>query len=147
MNIQELQTFLNYDIRVKTFILNNSIYGITKAYQETNFQGRCEACGPTGYDPPDFVKICNAYGIKTVVIESHQNMEECIREVLAYDGPVVCDVNCREYHTYEPRIFGWKTPIEDMYPYLSREEFRANMLIEPSEGWEHPEYPDVVVKS
>jgi hypothetical protein len=49
-----------------------------------------------------------------------------------------------EYHTYEPRIFGWKTPIEDMYPYLPRKEFRSNMLIEPTEGWMNPEYPDVV---
>jgi acetolactate synthase-1/2/3 large subunit len=51
------------------------------------------------------------------------------------------DVNCHEFHTYEPRIFGWKTPIEDMYPYLPREEFKKNMYIEPIEGWETPEMP------
>ena len=51
MNPQELQTFVNYGVKVKTFILNNHIYGITKAYQETNFQGRAEACGPKGYRP------------------------------------------------------------------------------------------------
>ena len=146
MNIQELQTFLNYDIKVKTFILNNHIYGITKAYQETNFEGRCEACGPVGYDPPDFVKICKAYDIKTIEITSHDHMEEKIREVLAYDGPVVCDVNCHEHHEYEPRIFGWKTPIEDMYPYLPRDEFKGKMHIEPTDTWQNPEYPDVVKK-
>ena len=37
--------------------MNNHIYGITKAFQETNFEGRAEACGPKGYDPPNFVKI------------------------------------------------------------------------------------------
>ena len=46
MNLQELQTFVNYGIKVKTFIINNHIYGITKAYQETNFQGRAEALRP-----------------------------------------------------------------------------------------------------
>ena len=35
-----------------------------------------------------------------------------------------------EYHTYEPRIFGWSTPIEDMYPYIDREE-SSNMLSSP----------------
>ena len=35
-------------------------------------------------------------------------------------------------------------PIEDMYPYLPREEFKENMLIDPEEGWMSPEYPDVV---
>ncbi len=144
MNIQELQTFINYGVKVKTFILNNHIYGITKAFQETNFQGRAEACGPAGYNPPDFVKIANAYGVKTITISNHKEMEAKIDEVLKYDGAVVCDVNMHEYHTYEPRIFGWKTPIEDMYPYLPRDEFRANMFIEPLEDWMNPVYPDVV---
>ena len=25
------------------------------------------------------------------------------------------DLNCHEYHTYDPKIVGWETPIEDMY--------------------------------
>lgn len=141
MNIQELQTFINYGVRVKTFIINNHIYGITKAFQETNFEGRMEACGPKGYNPPDFVKIADAYGVKTMSINHNSEMREKIKAVLDYDGPVVCDVNCHEWHTYEPRIFGWKTPIEDMYPYLPRDEFRANMIIEPLPGWESPEMP------
>ncbi|MDO8574169.1 MAG: thiamine pyrophosphate-binding protein [bacterium] len=141
MNIQELQTFINYGIKVKTFIVNNHIYGITKAFQETNFEGRMEACGPKGYNPPDFVKVANAYGIKTVTISNNSELKEKIKEVLDYDGPIICDVNCHEWHTYEPRIFGWKTPIEDMYPYLPREEFKANMFIQPLEGWESPEMP------
>lgn len=146
MNLQELQTLINYNIKFKTFIVNNHIYGITKAYQETNFNGRAEACGPKGYNPPDFVKIVNAYGIKTVTINNHSELDSKIKEVLEFNGPVVCDVNCHEFHTYEPRIFGWKTPIEDMYPYLDRKEFKKNMIIEPLDGWENPEMPDVVKK-
>jgi acetolactate synthase-1/2/3 large subunit len=146
MNIQELQTFVNYGVKVKTFILNNHIYGITKAYQETNFQGRAEACGPKGYNPPNFIKIAEAYGVKTIEIKNHKEMVGKIDEVLNYDGAVICDVDMHEYHNYEPRIFGWKTPIEDMYPYLSREEFRGNMYIQPLEDWENPVYPDVVNK-
>jgi acetolactate synthase-1/2/3 large subunit len=144
MNIQELQTLITYKVKIKTFILNNHIYGITKAYQETNFNGRAEACGPKGYNPPNFIDIAKAYGVKTVEIKSHSSMLNQIKEVLDFDGPVICDVNCHEYHTYEPRIFGWKTPIEDMYPYLPREEFRENMIIEPLEDWENPVYPDIV---
>jgi acetolactate synthase-1/2/3 large subunit len=147
MNIQELQTYKSYNIKAKTFIIDNHIYGITKAFQETNFEGRAEACGPKGYNPPDFVKICDAYGIMTFRICNNAEIREKIREVLAYDGPAVCDVNCHEWHTYEPRIFGWSTPIEDMYPYLPREEFRANMSIDPVEGWENPVYPQVVRKA
>lgn len=144
MNIQELQTVRNYGMRFKTFIVDNHVYGITKAFQETNFEGRAEACGPKGYNPPDFVRVVNAYGVRTVVIQNNLEVREKIREVLASEEAIVCDVNCHDWHTYEPRIFGWKTPIEDMYPYLPREEFRKNMFIEPLEGWEKPEMPGVV---
>jgi acetolactate synthase I/II/III large subunit len=139
MNLQELQTFLNYGVKVKTFILNNHIYGITKAYQVVNFSGRSEACGPKGYKPPDFDKIVAAYGIKTIEVCNHSEMDAKMKEVLSFDGPVVCDVNIHEYHTYEPKIVGWKTPIEDMYPYLPRDEFKSNMIIDPLDGWEIPE--------
>jgi acetolactate synthase-1/2/3 large subunit len=72
------------------------------------------------------------------------DVEKTIDEILAADESIVCDVDIHEYHTYEPRIFGWSTPIEDMYPYLSREEFKANMTIDPIEGWENPAMPDIV---
>ena len=42
MNIQELQTIVNYNIPVKVIILNNHIYGITKAYQKTIFEGKID---------------------------------------------------------------------------------------------------------
>lgn len=146
MNIQELQTLVNYGAKVKTFILNNHIYGITKQFQETNFQGRAEACGPVGYNPPDFVKIVQAYGIKAFVINKNSEVKTRVDEVLAWDGPAVCDVNMHEYRTYEPRVVGWSTPIEDLYPYLPRDEFRANMFIEPLGNWLHPVYPDIRTK-
>lgn len=141
MNLQELQTFKQYGVKVKTFILNNHIYGITKAFQETNFEGRCEACGPKGYSVPDFIKIAQAYGIRTETMKSNAEIREKVRAVLQSPDAVVCDVDCYEYHTYEPRIFGWSTPIEDMYPYLPREEFKKNMLIDPLPGWENPAMP------
>jgi len=145
MNIQELQTLLNYNIKLKTFIMNNHIYGITKAYQETNFFGRSEACGPKGYSPPDFTKITEAYGVKTIKIDGNDPVEisKKIKEVLSFDGPVVCDVNCHEWHTYDPKIIGWQTPIEDMYPYLPEEEFLDNMIIPPLDTYKNRHYPSI----
>lgn len=143
MNIQELQTLKNYGAAVKTFILNNHIYGITKMYQETNFDGRCEACGPKGYKPPNFLAIASAYGVHTTHLHRQSKaarIAQVIEETLAYEGPVVCDVDIDEFHTYEPRISGWNTPIEDMAPQLPRAEFRNNMIIEPLPGWENGKY-------
>ena len=144
MNIQELQTIKNYNIKIKTIILNNHIYGITKAYQETNFEGKSEACGPRGYSPPDFIKISKAYGIKTLEVKNNSEFNERIDEILNSDEAVIVDVDCHEYHNYEPRIFGWKTPIEDMYPYIDRQEFSDNMIIEPVQGWDQPIMPKFI---
>lgn len=133
MNIQELQTLINYNVGIKVIILNNHIYGITKAFQETNFEGRMEACGPIGYNPPNFLKVAGAYGLQTVSIQgsNYEFIRQQIRDILDHDGPLIVDVNCYEQHTYEPKLIGWETPIEDMYPYLDREEFLENMIIEP----------------
>jgi acetolactate synthase-1/2/3 large subunit len=141
MNIQELQSLINYNINIKVIILNNHIYGITKAFQETNFEGRMEACGPTGYNPPDFISVSKAYNLETMIIDGtdYDIIRGQIRDILDHEGPLVVDVNCHEYHTYEPKLIGWETPIEDMYPYLPREEFVNNMDIEPLDISLHPE--------
>ena len=133
MNIQELQTLINYNVGIKVFILNNHIYGITKAFQETNFDGRAEACGPKGYNPPDFIKVAEAYGLNTMKISGsdYEKVRGEIKEALAFNGPLIIDVNCHEQHTYDPKVIGWDTPIEDMYPYLPRSEFLSNMFIKP----------------
>jgi len=141
MNIQELQTIKNYKINIKTIILNNHIYGITKAFQETNFEGKSEACGPLGYSPPNFIEISKAYKIKTLEVKNNSEINEKIDELLESNESIVVDVNCHEYHTYEPRVVGWKTPIEQMYPYLNKEEFKKNMYIDPVDDWENPTMP------
>ncbi|HLD38558.1 MAG TPA: thiamine pyrophosphate-binding protein [Candidatus Nanoarchaeia archaeon] len=130
MNIQELQTVKNYNLGFKTFISNNHCYGITRQFQRTKFEGRQEACGPKGYSPPDFVKICEAYGIPTLTINNNSEAREKIKQVLNHKGPIVCDVNCHDWDNYEPRVFGGKS-IEEMFPFLSREEFMENMIIDP----------------
>ncbi|MBS3075020.1 thiamine pyrophosphate-binding protein [Candidatus Pacearchaeota archaeon] len=140
MNIQELQTVKNYNLKFKTFIINNNCYGIIRAFQRTNLQCRYEASGPKGYNPPDFLKICQAYGIKTFSIETNSEMQEKIKEVLDFDGPAVCNLDVSGWDNYEPRVSGWKTPIEDMEPYLPREEFKSQMIIPPLEGWETTKY-------
>ena len=135
MNIQELQTVKNYNLGFKTFIVNNHCYGITRQFQRTKFEGREEACGPKGYNPPNFVKICEAYGIPTITIKNNKEARGKIQETLAHEGPIVCDVDCDGWDFYEPRVFGG-APIEDMFPYLPRKEFRENMIITPDEKWE-----------
>lgn len=108
MNLQELQTLLNYNLAIKTIILDNRIYGITKAFQETNFEGRSEACGPTGYNPPNFLNLRKLMESKQYLLKMPKTVmmksEHKIKYFLSLDEPVVIVVNCEEYHTYEPKL-------------------------------------------
>lgn len=133
INIQELQTMKYYDIPIKLFILNNHSYGIIKQFQEIYFEGKYVATTPaSGYSVPDFIKIAKAYGLKTATIKSHLNLKAQIKKVLATKGPIVCDVLVPDNSKLIPKLeFG--KPIEDLSPFLSRDEFKANMLIKPLE--------------
>lgn len=90
---------------------------------------------------PRFIKIAEAYEIKGVRINSVEEVERKIKEAMEYDGPVICDVMTPEWQLIIPRISSEKKsdgtlvskPYEDMYPFLDREEFLANMLVKPCE--------------
>ena len=140
MNIQEFQTLVHYNIPVKMFILNNGCYGIIRQFQDVYFQGSHEASvSEKGYSAPDFMKVASAYGIATRQILSHANMQTIIQEVLTMPGPVLCDVVIKEDQKLIPKLEAVRTsdgryiskPIEDQWPYLPREEFKKNMIIDP----------------
>jgi acetolactate synthase-1/2/3 large subunit len=140
-NIQEFQTLKHYNLPVKVMIFNNQAYGITKAYRDTNFQSEYAGVDAEhGMSSPDFLKVAEAYGLKTERITDHDLLRDKIRAVLQAEGPVICDINMAGFYNYNPKL-GWKSPIEDQYPFLSRNEFLNNMIIEPLPGWENPRYP------
>jgi acetolactate synthase-1/2/3 large subunit len=140
-NIQEFQTLRHYNLPVKVLIFNNQAFGITKAYRDTNFQSEYAGVDAEhGMSSPDFRKVAEAYGLKTVYIHDHTELREKIRYVLNAKEPVICDINMVGFYDYNPKL-GWSSPIEDQYPFLPRDEFRKNMIIEPLAGWENPKYP------
>ena len=135
MNIQELQTVVHYGINIKVFIINNHILGNTKSYERVNNMEEV-GCGPDGYSCPDFTKITLAYGLRSFHIPQWKYVDTIIGCMLKTDEPCICDVPHHDFCTYEPRISRWDVGIEDAYPYLPRDEFRKNMIVEPLEGWE-----------
>ncbi|MDR3567259.1 MAG: thiamine pyrophosphate-binding protein [Syntrophobacteraceae bacterium] len=142
MNIQELETVRRLNLPIKFFILNNCGYGSIQATQKNYFDsffvGSSSASGMT---LPDVLKVAGAYGLKTAKIENHAGIRERIEEILQLEGPVVCDVIISPNQTTAPRISSvrgedgkiYSKPLEDMWPFLDREEFLANMLIAKEE--------------
>jgi acetolactate synthase I/II/III large subunit len=91
MNIQELATATQYRLPVKIFILNNEYMGMVRQWQELTYQSRYSESYSDAL--PDFVKLAEAYGWKGIRIETRDQLDAGIADMLAYDGPVVVD--CR----------------------------------------------------
>lgn len=89
MNLQELATISSNRLPVKIIILNNGTLGMVRQWQELFFDERYSA---TILENPNFVKLAQAYGIKSLRIDQTNDVEMALKEVLNYDGPVLLDV-------------------------------------------------------
>ena len=141
-NIQELETVARLQLPIKFFVLNNEGYASIRASQ-TNFFGEptigCDS--RTGQSLPDIRKVAAAYGLATDIIADQSDLRSEVRRVLARPGPVVCDVHMIPDEVRMPRLSSVQRPdgsfvskpLEDLWPFLDREEFHSNMLIPVAE--------------
>ena len=140
MNIQELQTIVHNSLPIKIFVWNNDGYLSIRASQRKFFDGRFIGTDKTsGVSFPDLEKIAGAYGIKYYRLEQSQHLTQKIREVLAYPHAVVCEVMCIRDQEIVPAVSSVRKedgsmvskPLEDMFPFLDREEFFKEMIVKP----------------
>ncbi len=103
MNIQELGTLAQYGINVKTVIINNGWQGMVRQWQETFYEKRYSSSNMEA-GRPDFVKLADAYGVKGMVIESRDELQGAIAEILAHNGPVLVDVRVRKNENCYPMV-------------------------------------------
>ncbi|MBK9284219.1 MAG: thiamine pyrophosphate-binding protein [Sphingobacteriaceae bacterium] len=140
MNLQEMQTIVHHKLPIKLFVYINDGYLTIKHTQNNlfgkNFAGSGESSGVTC---PDFAKIGEAFGFKTFKINSLQEAKTTIPKVLNEEGPVLCEVFIHAMQLLAPKTsFNINPdgtlvspPLEDLSPFLPREEFKKDMLIEP----------------
>ena len=144
LNIQELATIAHLQLPIKLFVLNNQGYASIRASQTNYFGGPNIGCSPeTGVSIPDYRKVARAYGLKTAVIEGQgegqSDLRAAVRKVLRSRGPVVCDVHIIPDEIRAPRVTSIQRPdgsfvskpLEDLWPFLDRDEFAQNMIVEP----------------
>ncbi len=142
MNIQELQTIAHYNLPIKLFVFNNQGYLSIKHTQTAYFDGFFVGCDPqSGVSCPDTVKIAEAYGIKSIKITDHSNMRKLMRKAISSAGPVIVDVVLDPMQPFLPKVASKRKPdgrmvskpMEDMFPFLDRDEFIREMIIKPVE--------------
>ena len=138
MNIQELQTAVHHQLDLKIFVFSNGGYLSIRTTQNNLFAGHLMGEGPgSGVSFPDLVKLAQAYGLKAFRLEGHEGMEARIREALSWEGPVLVDVRMDPEQVFMPRVSSKRlpdgkmvsSPLEDLFPFLDKDEFRSNMII------------------
>lgn len=136
MNIQEFATIKHNNLPVKIFIFNNNGYLLIRHTQRNFFDSRLFGESPSsGVWCPDSVRIAEAYGIKSFKIETLEDIDQKIDDILKYDGPVVCDVHTDQWQLLIPRVSSEKLPdgtlvskpYDDMFPFLTKEEYLQNI--------------------
>ena len=140
LNIQELQTIVHNNLPIKLFVWNNDGYLSIRATQRKFFDERYIGTdGQSGVSFPELKKISEAYGVQYVKIENNSEVDSGINKVLLINGPVICEVICERDQEVIPAVSSFRRadgslmskPMEDMYPFLSRDEFLENMVIGP----------------
>jgi acetolactate synthase-1/2/3 large subunit len=143
MNIQELQTIVGANIPVKVFILNNDGYHSIRQTQQNYFPDNIVGCGPeSGVTFPDFLKLGEAFGFSVFRITTHAEMDAGLAEALSTPGPVLCEVIIDKAQSFAPKLSSRRlengamvsSALEDLWPFLSREELAENMLIPLAES-------------
>ncbi|PXV87262.1 acetolactate synthase-1/2/3 large subunit [Lachnotalea glycerini] len=138
MNIQEFATIKHNNLPIKVIIFNNNGYLLIRHTQRNFMEDRFVGEGPdSGVECADSMKIAQAYGIKGIRIENVGEIEEKLKEMFEHNGPVICEVMTPEWQLLIPRIASDKLPdgtlvsrnYEDMFPYLSQEELKENMVV------------------
>jgi acetolactate synthase I/II/III large subunit len=136
LNLQELQTLVQYRLPVKLFVLNNNGYLSIRLSQANMFK-RLTGEGPaSGVSFPDIVKLAEAYGLPAIRL-GWEGLEAGLGDFLAWPGSAICEVLLDPDQPFEPRIASRplpdgrivSSPLEDMSPFLSDEELQENLFI------------------
>jgi acetolactate synthase-1/2/3 large subunit len=103
MNLQELATLAQYNIKAKIVIINNGWQGMVRQWQET-FYGERYSSSNMETGMPDFALLAKAFGIKGMVVHDRHELSDAITEMLAHDGPVLLDVHVKRDENCYPMV-------------------------------------------
>jgi len=123
MNIQEMATITQYRLPVKIFILNNQYMGMVRQWQELLHGGRYSESYMDSL--PDFVKLAEAFGATGLRCSEAGKVDDCIKEMLDIDGPVLVDMLVDK--------------VENVYPMVPSGAAHNEMLLADDAEGEGPE--------
>ena len=137
MNLQELETIAYNKLPIKIFLINNSGYSSIRQTQRNFFEGRMTGSGDdSGVGMPDFCKLAEGFRLGYFCISNPAKMHDEIKQILEKDGAILCEVIVEKEYAFSPKLSAKKLEdgtmispsLEDMYPFLPREEYEENII-------------------
>lgn len=139
MNLQELQTIIHHKMPLKIFVINNNGYHSIRQTQTNLFNKQFVGIGPESNDLsfPDMSKLSEAYGYPHYRITKNEDIPVVLEKVLKENGPLICEIFVSSKQNFEPKSATkrledgtlFSPPLEDLAPFLDREELKKNMYI------------------
>lgn len=138
MNLSELQTIVTNGLPIKVFLVNNNGYHSIRITQTNLFHSNFAGIDPaSGVSFPEFSKIAAAFGLPYRSVHSNEEMRQVTAEVLAAPGPCLVEIFTDTDQRWEPKSSAKRLPdgsltsppLEDLAPYLPREELEQIMYI------------------
>ena len=134
-NIQELQTIKHYKLPIKIFVICNNGYLTMKLMQKKNFRKYVGSSPESGISCPDFTKVASAFGIKSMSIKKTDDLIK-IKKFINSKDPFLCEIHMDPMQPLIPRLQTkmtkdgkfLPTPIDNLYPFLSDEEYTSNIF-------------------
>lgn len=144
MNLQELQTIVTNKLPIKIFLINNQGYHSIRLTQTNIFSEHTKVgIGPESGDLsfPDFEKLAAAFGFPYYSAHNNDEMRGAVDNMLAQDGYAFCEIFTDTEQVWEPKSSARRLedgtivspPLEDLAPFLPREELLENLFIKPLE--------------
>lgn len=136
LNLQELQTIVHHQIPIKIFIFNNNAYLSIRQTQNTFLKGNLLGSSlEGGISLPSCERIAHAYGIKFIQLSKPSTVKDHLSMIINSPDACICEILVRDDQEVMPRIGFEKVgenrympkPLEDMFPYLDREELNNLM--------------------
>ena len=102
MTFQELMMLKEYNLPVKIFIINNSYLGMVRQWQELFHEKRYSSVD-LSYNP-DFIKIGEAYGIKSIQLKNKKDLKKYLKKILESDEAVLVECIVEKEENVYPMI-------------------------------------------
>ena len=141
LNIQEFETARRLKLPIKLFVMNNDGYASIRTSQSRYFGRLAGADRTSGVTLPPLRGVVEAFGLPYERIDTDRDLTGRVRELLDAPGPVVVEVMMPREEPRAPSLSSMRKPdgsmvskpLEDLWPFLPREEFLSNMVIAPVE--------------